>query len=169
MQLAPHSELPKENLDSLEALCNRAPLGCAVEIGVYQGGSAYRLKNRVLHLFDTFTGIPERADIDMIGVGEFSDTSVDKVREFLPHAIFHVGKFPDTLTDDVKDIGFLHIDCDQYETCKSALDLLTPRMVKGGIIAFDDYPFPGIQKAIHDKFGQCVNFTDVKIPYVIVG
>lgn len=139
-----------------------------MEIGVYKGGSAFRLRNRELHLFDTFTGIPEKSPIDCFSIGAFSDTSVDAVKKWLPHAIFHVGKFPETLTDDVKGIAFIHIDCDQYETCRAALDLLVPRMVKGGIVAFDDYGFPGIKKAIHDKFGEArVKFAAANIPYVV--
>ena len=48
-------------------------------------------------------------------------------------------------------IAFLHIDTDIYEPAKAALDVFGPRMVRGGVIVFDDYgTFPGETKAADD-------------------
>lgn len=167
-----HSEIPEGNLKELGELCQRTPPdGLIVEIGVYKGGSAYALSKvagvRPLHLYDTFTGIPEQSLQDIIQIGQFADANLEAVKAALPDAYFHVGFFPDTLTDDVKNISFVHVDCDQYVTCKAAIELLWPRMNRGAIMAFDDYPFPGIKRAIHDAFGEYqLEFTFSRIPYV---
>lgn len=168
--MIPKSQLPDINLRELKELCELAPDGLILEIGVYKGGSAYALnevaKGRTLHLFDTFTGIPEKSPVDQIHVGAFNDAVLSEVLPLFPDAVFHVGKFPDTLTDDVTGIAFVHVDCDQYLTCKLAIETLWPRMIEGGVMAFDDYPFEGIKKAIHEKF-IVTNFTKCQIPYVI--
>lgn len=48
---------------------------------------------------------------------------------------------------------FAHIDVALYEPTKASLEFIYPRMLKGGIILFDDYGFtmcPGARKAIDD-------------------
>ena len=166
------SLIPKGHLEELKALLRKAPNGPVVEVGVYRGGSALalssELRGRELHLFDTFKGIPEKTPhLDGIDVGHFSDVSLDEVKALLPFAHFHVGFFPDTLPDDLTDLSFVHIDCDQYETCKNAIEKLWPRLLPGGVMAFDDYPFQGIKKAIHDYFQVEILFTELKIAHVI--
>lgn len=48
-------------------------------------------------------------------------------------------------------IAFLHIDTDVYEPAVTILESLYDRVVRGGIIAFDDYGiFPGETKAADD-------------------
>lgn len=164
--------IPQENLIDLAELVKQAPSGLVIELGVYRGGSALAIfeamhSGQQLHLFDTFTGIPERSEFDNFDIGTFNDTCYEEVKKLLPKAIFHVGIFPETLADDIQDIAFVHIDCDQYQSCKSAIELFWPRMVSGGVMAFDDYPFPGIHKAIHDYFGNEILFSHNKIPYAI--
>lgn len=167
----PESLLPIENLKELRELCAGAPAGHVAEVGVYKGGSAilfYQVaeaNEKKTHLFDTFEGMPYKDEIDIIPEGSFADTSVEKVRSIMPNAIFHVGFFPRTAPDDLNEFSFVHIDCDQYQTCKAAIEYFWPRMVSGGVMAWDDYPFPGIKKAIHEKFAV-VHFTEYKIPYV---
>ena len=100
------SIVPAEVIEALVACAETAPPGAVAEIGVYQGGTAWRLmqvcrrQGRALHLFDTFAGIPDAEPIDRHGVGEFaSDEAV--VRRALPEAVFHTGVFPDTLPADL--------------------------------------------------------------------
>lgn len=121
-----------------------APPGCFVEFGVYQGGTAYHLakiarqQGRPLYLYDTFTGIPCKADIDSHRIGDFSDTTLSQVQAAIPDAIYCVGMFPDTLVD-MGPIAFLHVDADQYQSVKDAIRLFVPHMVQGASIVFDDY------------------------------
>ena len=172
----PPSQLPDVNLQSLYALSQSVPAGDFVEVGVYKGGSAWVLDqsaftrdNCTLHLFDTFSGIPHKGELDSVNVGEFKDVDLDELRALIPSAEFYVGVFPNTLGEEPEQIAFAHIDCDQYDGCHAAITCLWPRIVPGGIMAFDDYPFAGIKKAIHDFFGDAVQFTKTNIPYVRKG
>jgi len=166
------SLLPDLELGELVELCASAPDGGSIcELGSYRGGSAYAFnkvaRGRKLHLFDTFTGIPEQSPGDVFGIGAFGDTDVEAIRRELPDAILHIGMFPGTMPADLGPISFAFIDCDQYVSCKAAIDLWSPLVLPGGIIAFDDYPFEGIKRAIHDAFGNRVQFTKSNMAYVV--
>lgn len=133
--------------NAIEDLCNiaaQAPHGCFVEFGVYQGGTAWYLakiareQGRPLYLYDTFTGIPHKDDIDSHQIGDFSDTALEQVKRAIPDAIYCVGVFPETLVD-MPPIAFVHVDADQYQSLKDAIRLFVPRMVSGASIVFDDY------------------------------
>ena len=97
----------------LEMVCLAltTPPGPMVEVGVYQGGSAWYLARVAthracdLHLFDTFKGQPHTSKDDHHQIGDFADTSVDAVRQAIPMAQVHVGIFPETLPDDLQDIA----------------------------------------------------------------
>ena len=150
--------------ESMLRLAAETPPGCFVEFGVYQGGSAWRLaqlavaQGRECHLFDTFTGIPERSDIDIIPVGHLGDVDLEGVKKLIPTAIFHVGVFPDTMTD-IGPIAFAHVDCDQYRSCVAAIERFMPLLVEKGIMLFDDYNVtPGVRKAVDDACGA-IQFT----------
>jgi len=101
------------------------------ECGVYFGGIAYLLasvlakhisSNKKLHLFDTFTGMPETSfpSRDYHSPGDFADTSIDfvknRMRSYDSFCIFHVGFMPDTFFEvkDVKKSSFVHIDVDIF-------------------------------------------------------
>lgn len=168
----------EDRAEAMAKMAEGTPTGCFVEIGVYKGGSAFYLQQvatkqgRKLHLFDTFTGIPYQEEIDDTPVGCFSDTSLNEVKTYLPKAIFHVGVFPETLTDDVEDIAFVHFDGDQYRCTKAIKTHIWPRMVSGGIIVFDDSCFHGglrgVNKALEEDFeGKLREETDVKMLYVV--
>jgi O-methyltransferase len=147
-------------IDELMDTARACPPGDLVEVGVYQGGSASclaevaREQGRRLFLFDTFAGMPH-ADysIDHHKEGEFADVSLESIRAAIPDAIFRVGVFPETLTDDVGPIALAHVDCDQYKSIRDCCIHLAPRMVPGGIMIFDDPDaLPGARKALEDSF-----------------
>jgi len=53
-------------------------------------------------------------------------------------------------------VSLLHIDVDIYQPTKIGLELLVPRMPKGGVIVFDEINsrlFPGETKALDDALG----------------
>lgn len=183
-----HSEMAPEKLQDLWKLCSITPRGAVLEIGVYKGGSAQGLyeiakrKGDKLHLFDTFTGIPvQDMLLDVLPIGKFDDVSTKDMKKLImamPEAVLHIGLFPDTWPDfyykNDSKISFANVDCDQYETCKAAIDLIWPLLCEGGIIAFDDYPsFPGIRKAVddrfggHPQFGGSVRTTKNEVPFVV--
>ncbi len=60
-----------------------------------------------------------------------------------------------------RSIALLHIDVDLYDSYKTVLERLVPRMEPGGVIMFDEYMgtmehayFPGAQRAIDEYFGN---------------
>ena len=100
--------------------------GDIAEVGVYKGGSAKIIcsakGDRVLHLFDTFAGLPKVDEVDAVWPfyeGKFA-ASYDHVRAYLSHeknVFMYKGIFPDT-SDPVKDkrFSFVNLDVDTYES-----------------------------------------------------
>lgn len=146
------SEIPKEELSDLADLCKKAPYGALVEVGVYRGGSAQVIynesKGRPVHLFDTFNGMPRSDDGDSFEKGWFSDTDVEFLKKAFPNATFHIGIFPETLPDDLQNIAFVHLDADNFQVTYDGISFLWPRMISKAILAFDDFAFESIRKAI---------------------
>lgn len=152
--------------ETLLRLASETPEGCFVEFGVHAGGSAWRLANlailqgRECHLFDTWKGIPEASEFDVIPVGALADVDVEKVKEAIPSAIFHVGVFPDTMPEQFAPVAFVHVDCDQYRSCLAAIDHFKPYMVTGGVMLFDDFNVtPGVRKAVNERFNGLFQIT----------
>jgi O-methyltransferase len=140
--------------------------GEIAEVGVFKGGSAKLIGlvnkgNKIIHLFDTFQGIPEVTNgIDVVPLNSFSG-NLNEVKEFLPKEFinyykFHVGYFPETTTNIHSDTRFslVNLDMDTYLSTKKGLEYFYPLMVTGGIIIGHDYyaeSCPGVKKAF-DEF-----------------
>ena len=138
-----------------------SPPGCLVEVGVYRGGSAILLydialhQGRTLHLFDTFAGMPFADEGDTHPVGDFGGVDLMALRKAMPEAMFHVGTFPNTMPDDLKDIAFAHVDCDQYRSTLACIDRLWPLMVVNGVMWFDDFAtVPAARRAVLERFSE---------------
>lgn len=150
--------LPLHVLEDLVEHAKHAPAGAFAEFGVFQGGSAYFLnilakkQGRELYLFDTFAGMPVSGPLDQHPVGDFADTSLEAVRALIPDAHFVVGTFPESAAGlELPPLAFVHVDADQYESLKAAIDYFPPRMVPGGVMIFDDYLcLEGATKAIEE-------------------
>ena len=137
--------------------------GEMAEVGVYKGGTARMIgktaAHKAVHLFDTFSGMPAvNKEIDLHREGEFNDTSLEGVKSFLnnlSNVHYYPGFFPRT-ADPVKNKSFcfVHSDVDIYQSVKDCLEFFYPRLVKGGIVVFDDYKWkdtPGVERAL-DEF-----------------
>ena len=142
---------------SLCAVAVKCPPGSFVEVGVYQGGSAWLLawladqQGRELFLYDTFEGIPFKSDIDVHQVGDFADCSYEGVCEAIPSAKVIRGVFPGSMVS-MPPVSFAHLDCDQYESVKQSLATLGPLMVPGGAIVLDDvWCLEGATQALMDS------------------
>lgn len=138
------------------------------EVGVYKGGTAKLLhdeiknSNSTLYLFDTFEGLPYDNEHDLHKKGQFSDTSLEAVSEYLnvkdnTNIIITKGVFPDSYPKDRECLSFdfVHLDVDMHEAYEKSLEFFYPKMNKNGIIVCDDYNFPscpGAKKAIDDFF-----------------
>jgi hypothetical protein len=139
--------------------------GSFAEIGVFRGGTAHLLAEvcdkagKKLHLFDTFAGMPETdVDRDLLGAGDFANTSLAEVKRFLaPHTspVFHQGEFPGTAGPvEGEQFSLVHCDADIASSVQACCDFFYPRLVPGGVIVFDDYGFtstPGAKK-VADAF-----------------
>ena len=156
------SIVPAPQLKAMCKLAEGAPEGSFAEIGVFHGGSAYRLyeiairQHRDIHLFDTFQGTPvftEGLDHHKINT-EFADLDAPRaIRNIMPLAALHIGVYPDTHPKDLANLAFVHCDCDQYESYSSVIHFMWPLMVFGGIILFDDYPYlAGAKRAVEEHF-----------------
>jgi hypothetical protein len=157
---APHSVVSGEHIAQLCEIARGCPDGCFVEVGVYKGGTAYHLakvaqeQRRAIYLYDTFTGIPWKDEIDAHPIGDFGDTSADAVRAAIPYATVLEGTFPYTLVE-MGPIAFVHLDVDQYRSYMDCLRVLVPMMVKGGAMVFDDYGhLHGATVAVDEFFGK---------------
>jgi hypothetical protein len=108
---------------------------------------------RPLHLFDTWAGFPDRAlqGQQYYDSSAFRDVSVDAVREFLapfPNVEIRQGPIPDTFAPlEDRRFAFAHIDVDVYASAMDCCRFFHPRMVKGGVMLFDDYGFPAYRDA----------------------
>ncbi|MDD1684773.1 MAG: TylF/MycF family methyltransferase [Methanoregula sp.] len=137
--------------------------GDIAEVGVYRGGSAKIIcsvkGDKHLHLFDTFEGLPQVDEIDMVWPfyeGKFA-ASYDHVKDYLEsddNVSIYKGVFPAT-SGPVEDKYFslVNLDVDCYESTKQCLEFFYSRMSPGGIILSHDYvTTPGVRKAFDDFF-----------------
>jgi O-methyltransferase len=163
---------------------NKIP-GDFVECGVWRGGStmamalqllSHGVSDRVLHLYDTYTGMnaPTDADDSLQGqpaADEFqrtqtsSDTStwcyspIEDVKKNVlstgyPERNVHFikGKVEDSIPSHIPEkIALLRLDTDWYESTKHEMTHLFPRLVQGGVLIIDDYGhWEGARRAVDE-------------------
>lgn len=176
-----------ENL-ALAVLRTKHVPGVMAELGVYRGGSAKVIAamapNKMLHLFDTFTGLPSTeyphfnpTDVDL-NRGRFacSREEAEATLADSKHAM-HEGLFPESACD-LRDLrfSFVHVDCDLFDSTRAAIDWFWPRMEPEGIMFFDDYgcEFTGVTEAVREAFTmdeieeQTELATEIKIGALVV-
>jgi O-methyltransferase len=141
------------------------------ECGVYKGGTARMLAEILaahacpglkLHLFDTFSGMPETDEkLDIHRKGDFPDTTLEEVRRIIgnPELVeFHPGWIPDTFRDmSDSQVALAHVDVDIYRSIWDCCEFIYPRLKTGGVMVFDDYGFPtcpGARKAVDEFFAD---------------
>lgn len=121
--------------------------GDVAEVGTYRGGSARLLcefkAGKVLHLFDTFSGLPRTSEHDHEG---FKEGQYSASIEAVQHAVagfggvhIYPGLFPETAAPIAdRTFSFVHMDADLYEWTLEGLRYFYPRMSPGGIIVTHD-------------------------------
>lgn len=155
--------------------------GDFIELGVFKGASFCRFRKlgylfhpdhaRKFLGFDVFGKFPEadhpidKAELERQFISD-GDTSINKdelyellSRQNLSNNVELIkGDIRTTLPDYFSDqndtaISIINIDLDLYGPIKTALEILFPRVVRGGIIILDDYAagFPGARLAV-DEF-----------------
>jgi hypothetical protein len=138
--------------------------GAFAEVGVYKGASAKLIcevkGDKVLHLFDTFEGLPPGSEHDR-GVHREQQyaCSFEEVQEYLKaydNVHLHKGLFPES-TRDVEDMtyAFAHFDVDLYESTLACLEYFYPRMISGGVMLSHDYGLlAGVERAFKEFFAD---------------
>ena len=119
--------------------------GVWAEFGVFRGGSARHFihampDGTVMHLFDSFEGLPEKwdmgggaRDITYFQIEEHQIPVFNDIRVFM-----HKGLFADTLPClDMGVLAFVNIDCDLYSSTVTVLENI--EVEKGTVIIFDEY------------------------------
>ena len=155
--------------------------GDVCELGCWRGLSAYQIsdyirsinKNITFHIFDSFEGLSEYKPCDITTV---SPQNIESVRkqfacplETVKHNLsefnfikYYKGWIPDRFSEvKNKTFSFVHIDVDLYQPIKDSFQFFYPRLVKHGIMLFDDYgclQFPGAKNAVD----ECLKQFDVK-------
>jgi len=139
------------------------------EFGVYRGGSLELLasiakSNKLIDVFgfDSFEGLPKPSEHDTHKEGDFRDTDGAFIQKYLSDNYGNVtlkkGWSPQ-IFDEFNDaaFSFVHIDVDLYNSVMDACNFFYPRMVKGGIMLFDDYGWEstkGAKKAVDEFFSD---------------
>jgi O-methyltransferase len=173
--------------DAVRYVCENKIPGAIVECGVWRGGSMRAVARTLLdlgetdtdlYLFDTFEGMSEPTERDVMWTGEKADAvlarqskesvfwaraPLDQVGEVM-HALsypkskihFVQGKVEDTIPGEAPDqIALLRLDTDWYESTKHELVHLYPRLARGGVLILDDYGFwRGAGRATDEYFQQ---------------
>jgi len=162
--------LPSEACQIMSAIdaVKKIP-GDMAELGVARGASAKMMTScapdRVLHLFDTFDGIPEPGDQDS---SRFKNRqyrfTLEEVQSYLngDNLRFYKGLFPQTAKGlSGTRFAFVHLDADLYESTKAGREWFYPRLNRGGILICHDYD---TSAGVNRAFEEC--FSDKPEPYV---
>jgi len=138
---------------------------------------AHAQSDRTLWLYDTFEGMPEPGEHDLGRYGtnaihtykkrlkDGKSTWINVPLETVQHNMaltkypegqicYVQGKVEETLRDAAPEtVSLIRCDTDWYESTKTELEVLWPRLSPGGVILFDDYyRWQGSRKAADDYF-----------------
>ena len=143
--------------------------GCTAECGVFKGASSYlivaatRTAYSLHYCFDSFQGlstpqkedfVPEKDDAYWMA-GKFA-IDLEYVTRALDAFRYDIAILPGWIPTRFAEVtaerfSFVHIDVDFFEPTRDSIAFFYPRMIKGGIVLFDDYDSPrcpGARKAI---------------------
>ena len=138
--------------------------GCTAECGVYKGGSSVLIAmvgpERKHYALDTFSGFPDViSEVDVHEKTGFSDVSVSEIEELFRdyrNIVMLEGKFSESFNKIHDEVfSFVYVDADLYISTIECCNFFYPRLLKGGIILFDDYlvpDTPGVKKAVDEFF-----------------
>ena len=144
--------------------------GALIEVGVWKGGTGALIAkaaqlaglNVPVYLCDTFSGVVKAGSHDTFYKGgEHADASIPGVQRLLEsldlgQVKILEGVFPDETAARLEHetFRFCHIDVDVYQSAHDILTWLWPRLVRGGIVVYDDFGFDscsGITKHVQEQ------------------
>ena len=164
--------------------------GHVLEFGVFKGTSLIRFltyrdmlessNSRKVIGFDVFGKFPKSNDKDDSEfIKRFESQGgdgipVDQLEVALQNKLFNnyelvKGNIFDTIPEYIAEhpelrIALLHIDVDVYEPSKFILDKLFDRVVKGGLVVFDDYATVAGETRAVDEFLNGLDYQVQKLP-----
>ena len=160
-------------LTELEKALNSGIAGDVVEFGCYVGTTSLFIRRLLdkhhargtFHVYDSFAGLPEKSRQDESVAGsnfQAGQLAISKklfIHEFqkahLRLPVIHKGWFSELKPADVPEhIAFAFLDGDFYESIRSSLKLVLPRMSSSGTIVVHDYTreaLPGVQAAVAEQ------------------
>lgn len=143
--------------------------GAVVEFGCYRGTTSLYIRrildglgeDRPFFVYDSFEGLPEKAQQDRSPVGEQfkageltvskKDFNMEFKKAGLKLPVIKKGWFNTLTESDVPEpISFAFLDGDYYESIKDSLLLIEQKLAPGAIIVVDDYAneaLPGAARA----------------------
>jgi hypothetical protein len=153
----------------------RAPKGdgLLLEFGVFKGKSinyfSEQFDGAPFHGFDSFEGLAEDWTGYHLPKGTFD---VGGRLPPVPNSVtLHKGWFdktlPNFLDENPGPVRFCHIDCDTYESSLYVLKLLSPRLVAGSIIVFDEYfGYPNWRAGEYKAWQEVCAENEIRYRYV---
>ncbi len=177
-------------IDSVRYVCENKIPGAFVECGVWRGGSAMvaALKliemgdqSRDLFLYDTFEGMSEPTDADVMfdGTSAKELLNPEEKKEHLanywcfatdhtvranvlstgypgPRVHLIKGKVEETIPAQMpSQISILRLDTDWFESTAHELEHLYPLLAPNGVLIIDDYGhWAGARKAVDEYFSK---------------
>lgn len=147
--------------------------GHYLEFGVFTGGTirfmARRLRNRTLHGFDSFEGLPEAWAGFNLGRNAFDRRG--RLPRVPANVKLYPGWFDQTLPQwldaNPGPVAFVHIDCDIYTSTKTIFTQLADRIVPGTIVLFDEYfNFPNWEAHEFKAFQEFITERQMTYQYL---
>lgn len=144
-----------------------------LEFGVFKGASINHLSKMTkdeIFGFDSFEGLYEDWGGNWITAGHFSLNGVEPI--VASNVKLIKGWFHQTLPlflnqTKEKSIGFLHIDSDTYEACKTILESLRSRIITGSVLVFNEYHgYRGWRQGEFKAFQEFCIKNDVRYRYI---
>ena len=146
--------------------------GLILEFGVSEGKSINcfsKLTNQTIYGFDSFEGLKEDWEGSGLLKGHFSRGG--KLPKVAKNVKLIKGWFnetvPDFLIKETGPIKIVHIDGDTYYAAKTVLELITPRLITGSIVIFDEYfGYLGWKIGEYKAFQEIVKNKNINYKYI---
>lgn len=157
-------------LHELQKMLDADVPGDVVELGCYVGTTSLFLQRmlretgKVLHVYDSFAGLPPKVQQDaspageQFRQGELTATKAQLIKHFkqagLPLPVIHKAWFEQLALQDMPEqISFAFLDGDFYTSILSSLEVVWPRLSPGAVVIVDDYnteALPGVRRAMEE-------------------
>jgi len=141
--------------------------GDVLDVGCLLGGAGFLMnkanQNGSTYLFDTFAGFKKDDGLHKKKIFYFEDilfvkNNIKKLK--LDKISVHKSHFPRKLKTSLNKIKLCHIDVNTYESTKEVFEYVDRKLVRGGMIIFDDFGIwgvDGIKKYIYKIYPNLKN------------